>query len=59
MLSINVTIQNVLNVKSYLLDENGTIIPPKIKNPQGRTITDEATNYQIVFPYVGRCSAWY
>lgn len=39
--------------KSYLLDENGTIIPPKIKNPQGRTITDEATNYQIVSLMLG------
>ncbi len=39
--------------KSYLFDEDGVIIPPKIKNFHGGTITDESTNYQIVSLMMG------
>ncbi|MDG1437035.1 MAG: penicillin-binding protein 1A [Rickettsiaceae bacterium] len=39
--------------KSYLLDENGKIITPKIELEKGNIITDEASDYQIISLMMG------
>ncbi len=39
--------------KSYMLDNDGKILPPAITTPQGRSITDEASSYQITSLMMG------
>ena len=39
--------------KSYLLDEEGKILPPNIKEVKGPVITDEASSYQLTSLMIG------